>query len=85
MRGTMRKTANETILIGLKCDPNQCPKCADGLLIEYVDLNLYESKCRCGYRVRDRVGSLRSAEEILDAQPGIVILHSDSAGTWVVR
>jgi hypothetical protein len=65
MKGTVR-TANEEIYIGLKCDPNTCPRCHGTLTRAAICINLIESSCGCGYSARDRDGNLRYAQDVLD-------------------
>lgn len=63
-RDTIRRTPRETIMTGLRCDPLKCPRCGAGLFCSAIDINLTESVCACGYSVKDRVGSVRDAEDI---------------------
>ncbi len=85
MQGTIKTSkGNEQIMVGLKCNPDQCPRCGTGLFTETIDVNLTESRCvlaTCTYSVRDRVGSLRSAEELLDAQPTLNIYRYGREGS----
>lgn len=49
-----------------KPDTASCPKCGLGLVSALIDVNLTESRCVCGYSVRDRYGSLSYAEQIAE-------------------
>lgn len=75
MRGTITRS-NETVLIGLKCDPSQCPRCDARLTTDAIEVNLTESHCVCGYSARDRVGGLRDAQELADSLPPLRIMRA---------
>ena len=71
-------TSNEEIYIGLKCDPSKCPKCGTALIGAALDINLTESRCgspECGYSTRDRVGSIKDAEEVRGSHPPLRIMR----------
>lgn len=75
MKGTIT-TKDGTTYIGLKCNPSECPRCHEHLISEIIDINLRQQTCPtegCNYSARDRVGSIRDAEDIRDSQPAVRI------------
>lgn len=48
----------------LRFSTKDCPRCGAPLVHQMIDINLVESRCSCGYIVRDREGSIADAEAV---------------------